>query len=652
RRRRASTLRPTKQRPPEGGSSKARRESSGPKEEGRGEAREVETSPRGTMAPTASSLALLALAPPSSLPIPSLAFATLPLPRPRSPLPPLHLEASTASASTAKGASESACSEDAPPSSILARVDRLIASFASPSASNFLDPTEISSAAERDHEADVRWAQSSPLPFEGSGGGGDARQNGIEYERVSATDGTTDEPIAVRTKSSTPLLDESELRSLRRAAESYWARPIDCGGEAASAKSRFTYQREGNSEAHLSDVVNHARKSDPNSGIGSLVDELLSERIYPWIREAYLSREEGGDALELYVYDALFVRYDATKLDGKGKGGSGGAGQPLHRDLGYVSSNVMLNSDEEFEGGGTLFEDRLLPALTTGRHAADSDPNDVGPLKPLGPGHALAHPSSARHAGAATTGGTRDILVFFLAARATPSSPRRVPRWERGARLKSTARSRCSGRSNACEQSMCRALHHRLAVDQVPDDGEAWHYLGRALFEHHQALQIGALSEEASDRRDGGLALELAVACLDEAAKRTPCDARLFNNLGIALESLLERRNSHSASSETLAGIHRRIVSAYRKSLSIHSLCDRLGCDVAADREGASLNYGLYLSKLDDFEGAVDVLSEVAPGTFDPMDARAQQRLRVIGDATSLLSFCKKQIEKRRAAPE
>ena len=259
---------------------------------------------------------------------------------------------------------------------------------------------------------------------------------------------------------------------------------------------------------------------------------------------------------------------------------------------------------------------------------------ELHPLKPLGQGHALAHSSSARHAGAATVQGVRDILVIFLAATEKNTS-HSAPRWERAARMKSTAREYCSKcSSNIHEQVLCRVLHHRLAIHQVFDDGEAWHYLAMALLDLHDNIQLD------SNNSNNLTPLELAVSCLGEATMYTPCDGRLYNNLGITLERLLAYYNDDPIQSKVT---DRRIRSAYRNSIMIHSTCRNLGCDVGSDYESACLNFGLYLSKGDEFDQAIDVLSRIALPTEQANDLDTAER--VIRDASSLLAFCKRQCD-------
>lgn len=509
-------------------------------------------------------------------------------------------------------------------------------------------PESIFARINEDHDRDIKWAQASSLPFESETSSNGVVSNSIEYESIYSANNLS--VLVIRSKLSTPLLSSDEIQLLRGASESYWNRSLDKGNDVIPNDSRFTYQRKGNSEAHLSDVVQHAyHQCNAYNALTSLVRSLLLNRIYPWIRAAYLSQVKNGDELELYVYDSLLIRYNATEAnadfdnnnDDQMNLGGVGAGQPLHRDLGYVSVNIMLNSQDEFEGGGTFFEDQLLPLLSSDNQC--NEMHTMQPLKPLGPGHALAHYSNSRHAGAATHAGARDILVIFLAAKDKttygPDSIKlgKVPCWEYNARIKSNARAYCSECSSTEEQLICRIEHHRLAIDQVIDDGEAWHYLGMAILDYHDHLQQATNEIIQSDVADGKIAraeLELAVSCLHEATKYTPCDGRLYNNLGIAFERLLQYETTRS-----LLDLHERVSSAYETSIMIHSTCDQR-CDVGVDYASACLNYGLYLSKRDQFSKAIDVLSKIVPQN-DRLHARYG---RLITDASNLLSFCIRQL--------
>ena len=176
----------------------------------------------------------------------------------------------------------------------------------------------------------------------------ETKEQTIEYEPISVTTSSTESfpatTIALRTKPSTPLLIQNEITLLREAVETYWKHLSSTENNDASSKSRFTYQRKGNSEAHLSDIVRYYEQNhhgeEKQKQVSALIDKLLLDWVYPWVRDALLSKEDESNG-DLYVYDAIFIRYNATEAENIG------AGQPLHRDLGYVSVNIMLNSVDD-----------------------------------------------------------------------------------------------------------------------------------------------------------------------------------------------------------------------------------------------------------------------------------------------------------------
>ena len=540
-----------------------------------------------------------------------------------------------------------------------------------------LDASCILNDIDQAHETDLLLAKSACLPFEkATNDSNNWIRNSIQYEsiRVKVADerlspsaqSLQERLIAIRTKESTPILNPEEIQLLKLATESYWSNQ-----SVNSSSSRFTYQRRGNSEAHLSDVVTFSREM--NNDITTVVDELLLRRVYPWIREAFLSSEKDVDPenLGMYVYDSLFIRYNATEANSRISENASqtknisrrtGAGQPLHRDLGYVSVNIMLNDPDEFEGGGTFFEQQLLSTSSwDGVRFKTKSTSDLLPLKPISAGHALAHYSSDRHAGAATTAGIRDILVIFVAVAdgshegldnsSQVKRPKlRAPIWERVARLKSTARSYCqrcfvsdASIHNIHDEFLCRILHLRLAIDSVPFDGETWHYLGMTLSEYEDTVN----TDERRQSFDKSV-LDLAIACLKEGAKYTPCDARLYNNIGLAWErKLAQFTSSTDAKENDYKHIHTKIKSAYQNAVTINSCCSVIGCDVVADYERTCLNFGLYLSYQNDFKGAIDVLETIELTTVKlrDLDMMSPARQRVIEDAHCLLLFCKKQYD-------
>lgn len=210
----------------------------------------------------------------------------------------------------------------------------------------------------------------------------------------------------------------------------------------------------------------------------------------------------------------------------------------------------------------------------------------------------------------------------------------KAPRWLCNARLKAAACTYGSKFTNE-DQLICRLLHHRLAIDELMDDGEAWHYLGMTLLDYNDHFQ---LSTDDST-------VELGVSCLCESIKRTPCDGRLYNNLALALERISYCCNPDSSS---IKDLREEIAATYQKSLLLLTACKQIGCDVDVDYASLSLNYGLYMSKLDKFYLAIDVLSRIVPEKYTSIDNQNildPTTERAVKDATCLMSFCKDQLK-------
>ena len=450
--------------------------------------------------------------------------------------------------------------------------------------------------------------------------------NKKESKHTSARAHTGD-GIAVRTIAQ-PLLDKSSISIIREAAQTWWhsaksEQEQESSDLSTATKSRFSYQRKGNYEAHLVDLANHV-----DGRINTIVQDTLRDKIYPLVKDAFHSLIPDLENLNLCVYDSLVIRYNSTEAKlGNQESNFLGASQPLHRDLGLVSVNIMLNSECEFEGGGTFFENQLQNHIITHHEASTLIPSPK-PLKPLGPGHALAHLSSERHAGVGTTDGVRDILVLFLTARSNSSS---TPVVEKAARLKTSAREICT-QNEALENSiLCRIMHHRLALIYVPTDGEAWHYLGTALHEY----------AKVSSSLD---IMMLSTSCLEHAVKLIPCDGRLCNNLGLAFESLLsfEDNVDYNYKDQTH---HELVEKYYERSISIHKLSEIAGCDVRTDFDATSLNYGLYISFRNEFDRGAKILSRLRSRKEDLKNDNVvdSSEGRIISDGIRLLEFCESQ---------
>jgi hypothetical protein len=348
----------------------------------------------------------------------------------------------------------------------------------------------------------------------------------------------------------------------------------------------------------------------------SIVNECLIDYIYPLIRQVLWNGDRNSTSSKLCVYDALIIRYNATEAAAQQASPmtTTGAGQPLHRDFGIVSINIMLNSDDDFVGGGTFFENQLLSNVAAAGSA-------MTPLKPKGVGHCLAHYSTERHAGSATLEGVRDILVLFITAEQTPLPPKLI----QSALLKQ-CRSWCS--SECCDTELdatqCRIQHQRLALSVIPNDGEAWQYLGTALMEYSE--EDRHTTTTADD--DPMMILGVAKDCFLHAAAITPCDSRVYHNLALALQGLQEEARPAFA-----------IEQAFEQAWDILKMSNKAGCDVEQDFDALSLNYGLYLSNQDRFQDACRILHCTA------MKKETQGGRRTVEDAYRLYEFCNRKLE-------
>jgi len=535
-----------------------------------------------------------------------------------------------------------------------------------------VDSLSILKRVHSDHKDDFNTARASnldvedphiaqllsfPLSFETIGYPHTENQGVAETQSFSSKS-----PIlAIRSKE--PVLDALAVKDVLQAAEDVWRaeqqKQDDDSG--SSTASRFTYQYSGNSEAHVSDFIATAKDEDRTSAgtrAVTALNEALHTKIYPAIREAFFQTPsnhhvgEDDDGIRLFVYDALVIRYNSTKA-AEAAIASGeavtSAGQPLHRDLGLVSVNIMLNPSDDFEGGGTFFEHQLL----------NCEQSSIKPLKPQGMGYCLAHSASERHAGAGTTKGVRDILVLFVSAAALENDAIQAPAELLSARLKS-CREFCDEIAmndhhpietkadwNKAQVSalLCRILHQRLAVTGGPlgntpnslmtpggtnyCDGEAFQYLGTALMEYAGFLlpsdRVVAILEKASE-------------CFEVAALVTPCDSRVHNNLGIVLGRIGDtKRELGLEKGHDIYAILRREQQeeAYQEGLNILKRSIAAGCtndSLLRDLESTTLNYGLFVANQDRFHEAAAILQLIANNWAATTDAGK--------DAHKLWKYC------------
>ncbi|KAL3673598.1 hypothetical protein V7S43_001298 [Phytophthora oleae] len=119
------------------------------------------------------------------------------------------------------------------------------------------------------------------------------------------------------------------------------------------------------------------------AALNSWVRSTLAARLFPEIAKRYkLPKTQ-----RLLFRDLFFVKYEARKGER--------SELALHRDGSVLSFNVLLNSAEEFTGGGTYFD-----ATKRTVHITEGD--------------AAVHSGKVLHAGAPVLSGIRQILVGFL----------------------------------------------------------------------------------------------------------------------------------------------------------------------------------------------------------------------------------------------
>lgn len=477
------------------------------------------------------------------------------------------------------------------------------------------------------HAQDCAWSMQLLAAEEQQDNIKDPTSTSDKFENVTTL--TDNYRIACRSRQ--PLLNATSIAILRQGAETQWQQGSQNNGGATTTttSSRFTYQRPGNYEAHVADLGPQVR---------AIVNDLLVREVYPMIRRHFWN---DGNSARLCVYDSLYIRYNATEAkmhqqssssssshdsnsnDEKDDVAIAGAGQPLHRDLGIVSVNIMLNDPkDDFVGGGTFFENQLRD---------NSNDNTNQPLKPLGPGYCLAHYSNERHAGAATQSGVRDIMVMFVTAQKDPP-----PAIVQAALLKQS-RNQCvcndddhddnngGGADDPASRVLhCRLLHQSMAVSANPADGEALQYLANALLDYADHILVA----ERGGHDQSVQALQCARQALTEAALLVPGDARVCNTLGRTLTRLSQQTGDRR--------LYDKVDEAYKLGIHLLERSRRMGCQVNEELDSMRLNYGLHLANLDLFSQARGVLEPVA-SQYQP---EQQSQSRIYRDAYRLCELC------------
>jgi hypothetical protein len=118
----------------------------------------------------------------------------------------------------------------------------------------------------------------------------------------------------------------------------------------------------------------------------SWLNGALEEKIFPALYSNF--GEVIGEGRRLRVFDAFLVKYDFAE---------GQKRLPLHNDQSLISLTIALNSQDEYEGGGTFFV-------------------DTGEAVVTGVGGVVAFAGYLEHSGWAIRKGVRYIVAAFLYA--------------------------------------------------------------------------------------------------------------------------------------------------------------------------------------------------------------------------------------------
>lgn len=410
--------------------------------------------------------------------------------------------------------------------------------------------------------------------------------------------------VALRTLGE-PLMDAKVVSSIRRAAKSKWDE------EGSSQSSRFTLQyTDTNSECHLDELV----LADTTGVLEHEVDNVLTRKIYPLVRSAF--GDYLGEEGMLCVYDSLVIRYDGDKAND-----SFSASQPLHRDGGMISINIALNShefdnitgDSGFEGGGTFFEDLITK---------EEDENPI--VRPSGPGHAVAHKSTVRHAGTPTTSGVREILVFFLTLREADSSPR-APPVERAFHLKMNAKMADIPRS-------AKLKCFELAIQENPEDAEAHFLRGIELMRN-------------SNEQDRWQEINQSVFHLNKAANLAPFDARIKCFAGIARKTRLvfaQRAGNEELALDEVKELE-TVANSLENSIALHDSYQSFGISSDFEVATALLSFGEVLAKLKRYQEAIESVSHlVGKASFPHEDAKED----AMKQSQALINYCKNELSR------
>jgi len=143
----------------------------------------------------------------------------------------------------------------------------------------------------------------------------------------------------------------------------------------------------------------------------------------------------------------------------------------------------------------------------------------------------------------------------------------------------------------------CRWEHHYLAARADPEDGEALLYLGTVLLEYIE-----------EDHHDLSL-LWVALDLFRRASVLCPCDSRIWNNRGLAVNRILQSESDFGFNKqEQQSLLEQEGFWAFSMSLDLLQRSLNSGCDVLDELYACRLNFGLFVANLDQFSKSMEIL--------------------------------------------
>jgi len=462
-----------------------------------------------------------------------------------------------------------------------------------------------------------RWAECgsirSDLAIENVGkidNGTGGRLPMIEWLKTS----DTNHKIAVKTIGDVPVFTEDDISMLRDAADRRFSHANGV------PTSRYTMQYEGNSEVHLDDLC----AADPS--LKMRIDKILQNKVYPLVRKAFANDDEDSPEGPLCVYDSIFVRYNGDQARALGRDG---ASQPLHQDGGIYSINIALNSHKDisnengFTGGGTFFE------------AFTDDQNLSSIQRPESPGHAIFHKTTARHAGAPTTSGIRDILVIFLTARKSEEADNvesKTWRIERAMRLQSIAKELPS------RDLLIPCLE--IAKSNDPTNSEMSYWLGVHLLQ-------GDMNDPSDERWNE---ICYGVDVLRDSTLLNPADARAHYHHGMAISArhkyAMRTQRAHLLPPADEAA--NSMINAFEMAIRLERKCAGVGCKNCINLAAGYLTLADFMARLKSFEKAIVYLEQIEGLVSEAGDLDQHWAPSMLQQANSMMEFCTAEMAKNK----